>query len=154
MKIHTEESANALVEFALIMPVFTALLLGVLNYGVALQKTGVLADSARAGAESALLQTCSPNLGCYTNTSKMQTVATAAAASAGITNYSAVATNYCTCSPGSGTTVSCGTYCDNYGEAAMYAQVTVSGTVPLLFNHQSGRPVTSVARVRISCPSC
>jgi Flp pilus assembly protein TadG len=154
MKIHKEESANALVEFALIMPVFTALLLGVLNYGVALQKTGVLADSARAGAESALLQTCSPNLGCYTNTSKMQTVATAAVASAGITNYTAVATNYCTCSPGSGTTVTCGTYCSNYGLAAMYAQVTVSGTVPLLFNHQSGRAITSVARVRISCPSC
>ncbi len=154
MKIITEESGNALIEFALILPVFTVLLVGTLNLGVALQKYGAVADSARAGAEAALIQTCTPSLGCYTNTTKMQAVATASATSAGITNYSAVATNFCTCSPGGGTTVSCGSFCSGYGEAAMYAQVTVTGTVPLIFGTSTGMAVKSVARVRISCPSC
>jgi len=148
-----EDSGNALIEFALILPVFTLVLAGTINFGVALQKYGAVADSARAGAEAALVQTCTPSLGCYANTTKMQSVATASAASAGITNYSAVATNVCTCSPGSGTTVTCGSFCSGYGEAAMYAQVTVTGTIPLLLG-TTGIPIQSVARVRISCPSC
>ncbi len=154
MKIQQEESANALIEFALIIPVFTVLLIGVLNLGLAVQRSVVLADSARAGAAAALVQTCTPALGCYSNTAKMQSVAAASAASANVSNYVAVAKNYCTCSPGSGTTVTCGSYCTNYGQAAMYAQVTVTGTIPLLFAHAAGIPVTSVARVRISGPSC
>lgn len=148
MTIRKEESANALIEFALIIPAFIVLLLGVLNYGIALQKYGAVADSARAGAEAALVH------GYYTNTANMQLVAAASAASAGIANYNAAATNFCTCSPGSGITIPCGSFCANYGQAAMYAQVTVTGVVPLLFGHAVGVPIKSVARVRIPCPSC
>ena len=130
------------------------LLLGVLNYGLVLQRSGVLADSARAGAEAALLQTCTPNLGCYSNTAQMQAVATASASSASIANYNAVATTFCTCSPGSGVAVACGSFRPSYGQAAMYVQVTVTGTVPLLFGRTASIPIMSVARVRISCPAC
>jgi Flp pilus assembly protein TadG len=154
MKIRKEKSADAMIEFALIMPVFITMLLGVLQMGLALQKSGALADSARAGAESALLQTCSPSNGCYTNYTSMQSVATASAASAGITSYSAVATNFCTCNPGSGTTVSCTGYCTGYGQPAMYVQVTATGTVPVFFGPSSGFATKAVARVRIPCPLC
>jgi len=153
-EIREQESASALIEFALVVPVFTLLLLGVLNYGMAMQKYGAIADSARAGAESALLQTCSPNLGCYANMTKMQSVAKSSAASAGIADYAAVATNFCTCSPGNGVTVSCTGSCSGYGQPAMYVQVTVTGTLPLLFGSSPGIAVKSVARVRISCPAC
>lgn len=148
MNIHREESGSALIEFALIVPVFIVLLIGTLNYGVALQKAGIAADSARAGAQAALIK------GDYTNTTQMQAVAAASAASAGISDYQAVGTNFCTCSPGSGTTTTCSSFCPGYGQAAMYAQVTVTGTVPLFFGKAAGIPIRSVARVRIPCPNC
>lgn len=148
MKIYQEESASALIEFALIVPVFIVLLTGAMNYGIALQKSSIAADSARAGAQAALVK------GYYTNTTQMQTVATTSAASASIPDYQAVATNFCTCSPGSGTTTACNSLCPNYGQAAMYAQVTVTGTVPLLFGKVAGISIRSVARVRIPCPAC
>ena len=148
MKIYREESGSALIEFALIVPVFIVLLTSAVNYSLALQRAGIAADAARAGAEAALIK------GYYTDTTQMQTVATASAVSAGISNFQAVGTNFCTCSPGSGTTTTCGSFCPTYGQAAMYAQVTVTGTVPLLFGNLTGIPIKSVARVRIPCPSC
>lgn len=148
MKIRLDEVGSVLLEFALVLPVFILLLLSTFNISMALQRAGIAADAARAGAQSALVK------GFYTNTSQMQTVAITSAASSGISDFQATGSNFCTCSPGSGLMVPCGTFCANYGQAAMYAQVTVTGTLPMFFGNVAGIPIRFVARVRIPCPSC
>ncbi len=134
-----------LLELALILPVALLLLFGVINYGLLLQQSMVITDSARAGAEYA------QTVGNHTNTTQMQNVALAAASA--IPNIQATATTYCTCPPATGA-VSCSGICSSYGLPAMYAQVTTSATLPLLLANSTTIPVSSVATVRVSCPAC
>ena len=139
------EDGSALIELALIVPLITTMLVGVVNYGMMLQQDMQVADSARAGAEYALTP------GNQTNTAQMATVATTSAGS--VPGYSAVAVNVCTCAPGSAA-VSCTSFCPAYGQPALYAQVTATAALPLFFNSAITRSVSSVVRVRISCPGC
>ena len=68
-----DEEGSMLLELALILPVALLLLFGVINYGLLLQQSMVITDSARAGAEYA------QTVGNHTNTTQMQNVALAAA---------------------------------------------------------------------------
>ena len=145
MKLFHSEEGSVLVEVALIAPVIIVMILGVVNFGFMLQQDLAVADSARAGAAYAL------TWGNQTRTSQMAAVATVAAGS--IPSYQAAATNFCTCGPG-GTAISCTSSCSSYGQPTMYAQVTATATLPVLLGTGTGIPVSSVARVRISCPSC
>lgn len=145
MKRLRGESGNTLVELAVILPVITVMLLGVLNFGLVIANDISVADSARAGAEYAA------GWGNGTNVAQMQTVARAAAGR--IASYQVTAANVCNCAPG-GAAVSCTSSCPGYGQPAMYAQVTATAALPLVFGTGMTVPVKSVAIVRISCPSC
>ncbi len=149
MKIHRQllhdEHGSMMLELALILPVALLLFFGVINYGLLLQQSTVITDAARAGAEYAQIP------GNETNTTQMQSVALASASS--IPGIHATATTYCTCPPATGA-VSCSGYCSSYGQPAMYAQVTTSATLSLLLAGTTTIPVSSVATVRVSCPTC
>ena len=145
MTFTRNENGSALVEFALILTIITTMMVGGLDLAVAVQQDMQVADSVRAGAEYAL------TWGNETNIAQMQAVATASAN--GLASYQVVAQNICSCPP-SGPPVSCASVCSNYGQPALFAQVTATATLKLPFGGYASIPVSSVAKVRISCPSC
>jgi Flp pilus assembly protein TadG len=55
MREPRSESGQALVEFALVLPLLTVLLLGVIQFGILFNNYETLTDAARVGARAAIL---------------------------------------------------------------------------------------------------
>jgi len=127
------QRGTGLIELALLFTTLMLLLLGVVDFALAIQAQMVVSEAACAGAHYGEFQGTSPN------TTMMQTVATNAAG--GISGFSALATKWCACSSG-GTAVSCSATCGSstYGPI-VYVQVVTSATASLLFKY-TGIPLT------------
>jgi Flp pilus assembly protein TadG len=127
------QRGTGLIELALLFTTLMLLLLGVVDFALAIQAQMVVSEAACAGAHYGEFQGTSPN------TTMMQTVATNAAG--GIPGFSALATKWCACSSG-GSAVSCGATCPSstYGPI-VYVQVVTSATASLLFKY-TGIPLT------------
>ncbi len=125
MKLLSSDSGNALVEFALILPIFVFIVLGLVNYSLRIQSAMQLAEAANAGAAFGAIP------GNLANVTGMQNAARAAAP--GITGLTAVASQIWTCTPG-GTQVASSSTCSGYGTPIQYVDVTTSASVPALFS--------------------
>ena len=118
------ESGSALVEFTLILPVLVLLLLGVADFGLALQQAMVAADAAHTGTLYATIA------GNSSNTNGMKDAALAAGGSQLVVDASQ---NVYTCStsvPPTTTMPSCSS-----GSVLKYAHVKTQITLPALFGY-------------------
>jgi Flp pilus assembly protein TadG len=125
VKLLSSESGNALVEFALILPIFTFIVLGVVNYSLRIQSGTQLAEAANAGAAFGSIPGNLANINGMKNAAK--------AAAPGVAGLTAVASQVWTCTPG-GSAVASSSTCSGYGTPIQYVEVTTSASVPALFS--------------------
>ena len=132
-----------MVEAALVVPMFTLLILAVADFAVLLNQYLRVADSARAEAVSGTVRAYA------TDPSVLNLVGNNS--SAGIPGYSVAAVNYCTCANGS-LVVSCSSHlnCGPYGIPNQYVQVTAKASLPLLFGVQGFPAKINVQSVAIA----
>jgi Flp pilus assembly protein TadG len=116
------ERGVALIEFALFLPILTFLFVGIVDYALEIQEAMQIQEAAAAGAAYGTIP------GNQSNLTGMQTAAQNAAA--GISGFSAVATEIYECTAG-GSTVTSSTTCSGYGTPITYVQVTTSATIPV-----------------------
>jgi len=130
---------HAFVELALLMPIFTLVIVGSAEFA-RLAFAGIeVRDAARAGAEYG-----AQNHGTAQNTSGMQSAATND--SPNVTNITAAASTFCTCS--NGTSVTCANAASNCSaRIAEYVQVDTSAVVNPTF-HVPGLPSTYTLKGR------
>lgn len=144
MTFTAPERGTALIEFALLMTTLLLMILGVFDFGLAVEQAMAVSSAARAGAGFGASE------GNANNTTGMQNAAVNAVT--GLTTITATATTWCTCTAG-GTTVSCSSTCNTYDVPIQYVQVQTSATLPVLFRF-STLPLTiplsgnSIMRVR------
>jgi Flp pilus assembly protein TadG len=139
------QKGTALIETALLIPVFLLLFMGVADYGRVFYTADIVVQAAEAGAGFGSMNTTNA-----ANNAGMQTAATNAASS--ISGLTATATSFCTCGPG-GSTVSCSSTCVSYGTPAMYVQVKTQATFKTLASfpglpHSIPLAATSTLRVQ------
>ena len=132
MNVRAPERGSGLIEFTLLIMVLLLLILGVFDFGMAVEQGIVVSAAAHDGAEFGAAE------GNANNTAGMQTAALNAAQ--GISGLSAIASTWCTCTAG-GITVSCTSLCSTYYAPIQYVQVTTSATVPVLLRF-AGLPST------------
>ncbi len=144
-----DDRGNALIEFAIMMPLLVFVFLALMDYTFVLQQAMIVTDAATNGTRYAEAS------GNGTNVAGMLTAAQTTAN--GIPNFTATASNFCTCPPGN-TVISCiGATCASGNNPAEYAQVATSASVPLFFK-VTGIPATialsasSTMRVSWSSP--
>ncbi len=116
-----ERRAAAAVEFALIVPVIAACIIGVINYGLAMFEKMELEGAARAGAQLALAST--------SDTAAIKS-AVVGSTNLSITTADVTTTEFCECADGS--TVTCGNTCSDGSANRYYFTVTVSEDYALL----------------------
>jgi len=140
------QKGSAIIETALIIPLFLLLFMGVADYGRVFYTADLVVHAAEAGAQFGAMNTtnAADNIG-------MQTAATNAASSS-ITGLTATATSFCTCGAG-GSSVSCASTCVGYGTPAMYVQVKTQATFKTLASfpglpHSIPLAATSTLRVQ------
>jgi Flp pilus assembly protein TadG len=105
MKRLQAETASALLEFSLLVPLVVIMFLGVVDFGVAIAQAMTVQDAARAGAEYGTIAGNVPNTANGWATNGMQTAATTAAN--GLVGFNTpVATTWCSCTAG-GSHVGC-----------------------------------------------
>lgn len=61
LRARREEGGQALVEFALVLPLFVTLLFGIIQFGIAFNHYLVLTDAVRAGARTAAVSRTAPD---------------------------------------------------------------------------------------------
>ncbi len=143
-KFLRRQNGTALIETALIVPIFTLLLMGAADFSILLNYYLRLVDSARAEAMVGTIRAYTTNPSILNLVGEYSGI--------GIPNYSVSATNYCTCANGA-SIVSCSSHqnCGNYGIPNQYLKVTATASLPLIFG-VSGFParinVQSVAIAR------
>lgn len=109
------------VEFALMVPVLSALFIGLASYGLATTRKMELESAARAGAQYALLDA--------TNTSNIQQ-AVVDSTNAGITTSDVSVVQSCKCADG--TAITCGNTCTDGSSNQTYMTVTATENYSLL----------------------
>lgn len=126
---------QALVELALVFPIFILLLVGAAEFGRLAYAAIEISNAARAGAsygsQTHITASDFPNI---------ELAATQDAAN--ITGVAATATNFCACSTGG--TITCSTaltMCPSPARIIEYVQVNTSGTIDPLF-YYPGLPTT------------
>lgn len=127
------EAGSVVVEFALILPVLAFLFIGMVDFGLGVRQAVIVSEAAHAGTRFGSLP------GKSTDLQGMQNAAIASAA--GLSPFTATATNWCSCTA-NGARVSCtgGTVCG--GTAPLgYAQVSTSASLPVLLGYP-GLPVS------------
>lgn len=148
------ERGAALVEFALVLPLLIALLVGIIEIGRLTYFAIQVANAAHAGAQYGALGF--PNAA----SGNMQVVAT----KDGQNSISSTSAQYvCACwNPATGSETpsvpslaGCGSSCSTGGHLVTYAQVSATGTLHALFNYGFlGLPnqwtVTRVATIRVT----
>jgi Flp pilus assembly protein TadG len=123
MKRLQAETASALLEFSLLVPLVVIMFLGVVDFGVAIAQAMTVQDAARAGAEYGTIAGNVPN------------TANGWAANGLVGFNTPVATTWCSCTAG-GSHVGCTssvTACSG-GIQVQYVQVQTSANVQLLVN--------------------
>jgi len=125
------ESGSSLIEFSLLITVLVLLLLGVVDFSLAIRQAMTVSGAAQAGARYGAAE------GNANNTAAM--AAAALSAANGVSGMTATANTWCTCSEG-GTIVSCSSICNTYDLPFQYVQVQTSATIGLLFRF-SGIPL-------------
>ncbi len=105
----------AAVEFAIFIPIISAFLLGIINYGLAMFDKMELTSAARAGAQLALLDSSS------TSVIKQAVVDST---NLGLTTSDVTTTEACECADGS--TVTCGATCGDGSSNRYYFTVNAS----------------------------
>lgn len=119
-----DDHGNALIELALILPLFCLILLGTVNYSLRIQQAMQVTSAATAGAAYGLIP------GNQADLTGMQNAATSAAS--GVANMTVTASQLWTCAPGGSSVLSSST-CSSYGTPIQYVQVHTSASVPALF---------------------
>src|SRR5271165_4548038 len=123
-----EESqrGSLLVECALLLPVLLILMFGMVDFSRVFLTAIAVTSAAQAGAEYGSSSSSSP-----TDYTGMQNAAAHDAAQ--LASFTAIASQYCSCSPG-GTSVSCLTSsCSGYGSPAKYVKVQTTSNFHTLF---------------------
>jgi Flp pilus assembly protein TadG len=132
-RLHPQKG-SALIEFSLVVTVMLLLALGVFDFGLAIQQGIQVSAAAHAGAEYGATEGNSNDIVGMQNA--------AAAAAPGISNFSSIASTWCTCSVTSGVTVNCTTtLCNTYDLPIQYVQVQTTANVPILFRF-TGLPLS------------
>jgi len=111
----TSRRGAAAVEFAIMVPVIAAVLVGLADYGMAMFDKMELTSAARAGAQMALLDSSSSSV-------IKQVVVDST--DIGITTSDVTITESCECADG--TTVTCGVTCSDSSANRYYYAVNVS----------------------------
>jgi Flp pilus assembly protein TadG len=111
-----KDRGAAVIEMAIVLPIFAILLLGAIDFSRVFFAAIELGNAVTAGAEFG-----SRTTGNASNTSGISSTVTQDASD--LTGVSATSVSYCTC-PGSSTQVGCSTVCTGYGPPKMYVSVT------------------------------
>ena len=119
---NANEEGSSLIEISLLLPIIVLILLSATQVGLYIQRTLVVIEAASVGARFGII---SGNAG---NMNGM--VQAAQSASDGLSGFNAIATTFCSCSPG-GALVSCSSSCSS-GAVSHYVQVTASATIPAI----------------------
>jgi Flp pilus assembly protein TadG len=134
--IHHRERGAALVEFALILPLFILVLIGIVELGRLAYFTIEVANAAHAGAQYGALgfpNAASPNMSVVAKKDGQNS----------ISDFQTVAQYVCACwNPSTGVETpsvpsqnACTSPCATGGHSLTYAQVSVTGTIHTLFNY-------------------
>jgi Flp pilus assembly protein TadG len=137
--------ASSIVELALLVPIFAALLVGAAQFGLLCYTAIELSEAARAGVAYG-----SQTAGTASDTSGMQTAATNAASN--ITGMSAVASQFWVCSNAMTTHYSAAPTCTTGNHVIHYVRVNTSmaATTPFqLAGHPSSYTLTGTAIMRV-----
>ena len=121
-----DREGGAVVELGFLLPIIFLIFGGLADLSTMIQRSLVLADAAAAGARYGSIS------GNSTNTSGMQSAAQSAAS--GVSGFTAAASSYCACSPGS-SSVSCTSTCPSSTSPTHYVSVTTGVNVALLFRN-------------------
>ena len=124
MNFFRSEEGSAMVEMALLLPVFLLIVLGVIDYGLIIEKRIRLAEAVAAGAAYASLP------GNALDIAGTQTAATLAAASMAEMNVTATA--FWSCTAG-GSQVNANTICSGGSGPMQWVEVDATATPPLKF---------------------
>lgn len=119
------DSGSSLIELALMMPIFSIILIGSAEFARLAYASIEVTNAARAGAQYG-----GQTHGTAADSTGMQNVA--AAAGPNVTNMQATAATYCTCSDG--TSITCtdaGTTCN--ARITEYVQVNTSASITSIF---------------------
>lgn len=129
------EEGSALVELALLMPVFLIMLVGAAEFARLSYAAIEVANAARAGVQ----------YGAQNRSNAQDSVGITSAATADgsdVTNLNATASTYCVCSSGNGGQITCSTAAANCSARVIeYVQVNTSASVNPTF-HVPGLPTT------------
>jgi Flp pilus assembly protein TadG len=124
LRLLDEEQGNALVEFSVTMPLLVLTFLGAVTLSLIIVQNLAITDAAYQAAKYGAN-------GHNNDLAGMQNVANTCAA--GVPGFTAVAQEYCTCTPGGGV-VSCTATCFPYSTPFEYVTVTTSASVPVLYS--------------------
>lgn len=139
------EEGNALVEFAVTVPVLLLMCYGTMDFSRVLYAGIAVANAARAGVQYGALTP-----GHSGDTTGMVNAATADAANQGLTGVSATARNFCGCTS-STTEVACSSTCSGATPDG-YVEVTVTYTFNTLFamtGIPQTMPISKTAKMRV-----
>ncbi len=123
-----DTGAAAAVEFGIIVPLLTLMVISVADIGLAVYRKMQVEDAAQAGAQYAIMHGFDASA--------------ITSAVLGATNSSAITASpspvtFCGCSTGSGiSAATCGTPCPNGAPAGTYTTVYAQGTYSTLLNYQ------------------
>ncbi len=123
-----KQSGGALIELALLIPMFTVILLGAAEFGRLAYADIEVSNAARAGVAYG-----SQNHATASDTAGMQTAATQDAPD--VTSIAATASTFCNCSDGTSITCANPTKCVSPARVIQYVQVNTSGTVDTAFHY-------------------
>ncbi len=121
-----DESGSALLELTLILPVICLMLAAVVDLGLGIQQSMVVAEAARAGTAFGSIP------GNDMDYAGMQRAS--AGAGVNLQSFTATASEWCSCSP-NGALVNCTGSCPSGGKPLAYVQVTTSAVLPAAFNY-------------------
>jgi Flp pilus assembly protein TadG len=123
-----KEHGSALVELALLVPMFALMLVGAAEFGRLAYADIEVSNAARAGVAYG-----SQNHATASDTSGMQTAATQDAPD--VTSITATASTFCTCSDGTPITCANPSACISPAHVIQYVQVNTSAPVDMGFHY-------------------
>jgi len=124
LRLVEEEKGNALIEFSVTMPLLVLIFLGAVTLSLIIAQNLALTDAAYQAAKYGAN-------GHNNDIAGMENVASKCAG--GVPGFTAVAQEYCTCTPG-GSVVSCTATCLPYSTPFEYVTVTTTALVPPLYS--------------------
>jgi len=120
------QSGSALIEFALAFTLMAMLALGAVSFGIAVQNSIIVVDTANEGALFGANNT-------YNATYILGMQQIAGLGATGVQNFTATATSFCECTAG-GSVVSCSSACGT-DQPLYYVQVNTSATTNNVFTY-------------------